>query len=123
MGQRRKILVVEDEVLIRFFLHDLLLENGWDVLEAGTAEEGLTLINGSSPVDAVISDLQMPGTLDGLDLCWEVHKRAPGTAKILMSGRRLPSKDALPPNTRFFAKPVLADQLLEALTDLLPNRS
>ena len=120
MEQRRRILIVEDEVLIRFFLHDLLLEYGWEVLEAGTAEEGLMVLDKSSPVNAVISDLEMPGQLDGLGLCWEVHKRAPGTAKILMSGRRLPSKDTLPPNTRFFAKPVRADQLLDALTDMLP---
>ena len=82
MEQRRRILIVEDEVLTRFFLHDLLLEYGWEVLEAGTAEEGLMVLDKSSPVNAVISDLEMPGQLDGLGLCWEVHKRAPGTAKF-----------------------------------------
>jgi DNA-binding NtrC family response regulator len=118
MQHRRRVLIVEDEILIRFFLHELLLDNDWDVLEASTAEEGLSILDNAT-VDAIMSDLEMPGELDGLDLCWHVHQRTPGIPKILMSGRRLPLKESLPPNTRFFAKPVLADQLMEALSEML----
>ena len=87
-------------------------------LEACTAKDGLSAVD-NSPVDEVISDLKMPGELDGLGLCWQMHKRAPGIAKTLMSGKRLASKVCVAPNTRFFAKPVPSDQLIEALADML----
>ncbi len=81
-----RILVVEDEVLIRAFIAEELRLAGFSVIEAGRAEEALTYINAGEQVDLVFSDIRMPGSLNGLQLAEILLDRYPHIPVILTSG-------------------------------------
>jgi DNA-binding response OmpR family regulator len=81
------ILVVDDEVLIRMALSDYLQECGFKVLEAGTASEAIAVLKASeSPIDLVISDVVMPGEMDGFGLAQWIRASQPGLPCLLVSG-------------------------------------
>jgi CheY-like chemotaxis protein len=80
-----RILVVEDEVLIRAFIAEELRLAGFSVIEAGRAEEALTYINAGEQVDLVFSDIRMPGSLNGLQLAEILRDRYPDIPVILTS--------------------------------------
>ncbi len=77
-----RVLVVDDEPLIRFATVEALEEAGFDVLEAGNADEALVLLQ-TNVVDAVFTDVNMPGTTDGLGLMAQVRARSPQTRVIV----------------------------------------
>jgi CheY-like chemotaxis protein len=76
------LLVVEDEVLIRLSTSDFLRNEGFTVLEAGSAREALTVLKARSDVSVVVTDIHMSGALEGLDLIREIRKSFP-TVKIV----------------------------------------
>jgi DNA-binding NtrC family response regulator len=81
------ILIVEDEVLIRACLADFLQDKGFKVLEAGTADDAVEIIEkADSAVDLVFSDVMMPGKLNGFGLAQWVHAIHPDLPIILTSG-------------------------------------
>jgi CheY-like chemotaxis protein len=81
------ILVVEDEVLIRFVIADYLRECGYHVMEAANAAEAVALLEvEAAPIDLVFSDVQMPGDMDGFGLAHWVRDNRPGLPIILTSG-------------------------------------
>lgn len=83
------ILVVEDEVFIRFDVADMLRENGFEVIEAGDAGQALAALASGARVDLVFSDIQMPGAMNGLGLARHVLETSPGLPVILTSGASL----------------------------------
>jgi DNA-binding NtrC family response regulator len=111
----KTILIVDDEPLIRSYVRDVVEEAGFVTKEAGNAAEALKLIEDDG-IDVLVSDVEMPGLLDGVDLAWAVRSRWPSMLVILTSGRRLPRRDQMPDDTRFLAKPFSPDGLVEALT-------
>lgn len=86
---RPVVLVVEDEVFIRFDLADMLREGGFEVIEAGDAQEALDALQFAARVDLVFSDVQMPGMMNGLGLARHVLTQHPGLPVILTSGASL----------------------------------
>jgi len=80
------IMVVEDEVLIRLFVADALIEAGFDVIEACSADEALILLSTGILPDLIFSDVNMPGTADGLDLAAHIKQVHPHLPVILTSG-------------------------------------
>jgi DNA-binding NtrC family response regulator len=121
MGQdhRTKVLVVEDDTLVRDVIVDILLEAGFEALEAGCANEGLHALAGH-PIDAVITDIDMPGELDGMGLARRIGELWPRIGVIVISGgcgRAAP----LPRAALFLAKPFTASRLLHALAELRNN--
>jgi two-component system, response regulator PdtaR len=72
-----RILVVEDEVLIRALIAEELRLEGFSVIEADRADDALTYINAGDQVDLVFSDIQTPGSLDGLQLAEIVRDNYP----------------------------------------------
>jgi YesN/AraC family two-component response regulator len=78
------ILVVDDELLIRFAIGRILKRQGYDVIEAVDGLEALAVVS-QRRVDLVITDLEMP-KLDGADLALQIHANWPETAVILSSG-------------------------------------
>lgn len=71
------ILIVEDEVLVRMTIADYLRECGFQVAEAGSADEALSILNSEMPVDLVFSDVQMPGTMNGFGLAHWIRQHRP----------------------------------------------
>jgi CheY-like chemotaxis protein len=111
----RRILVVEDEPLVRMFAADILAEAGYAVLEAGTADEALQIITTGTPLAAVMTDIEMPGSVDGLELARLIDANWPTIAVVLVSGRRLPRPDELPQQALFLAKPYSQERLIDTL--------
>jgi two-component system, response regulator PdtaR len=105
-GRKAKaILVVEDEPLLRAVAADFLIDSGFDVIEASSADDALGILERGCHISLLFSDIQLPGALDGVELAILVSARWPQVALILTSGNSQPSSYALPAKTIFLAKP------------------
>jgi CheY-like chemotaxis protein len=112
---RLRVLVVDDEWLVRETLADVLDEAGFFTRQAVSAGEALRQLQRDEAIDVVITDIEMPGVLDGLDLARLLAAQRPDVGVLIVSGRR---PRALPEGTRFLAKPFVPEELLHALSDL-----
>nr|WP_246847957.1 response regulator [Sphingomonas beigongshangi] len=115
--RRPRILVVEDQPLLRVHANLALEEAGYTVVEAGDAEEALAVLATDPDVAAVFTDIRMPGDVDGLELAHRLHADRPDLKVIVTSGAEQVEKDALPPGGVFVAKPYTAAEIARALQD------
>ena len=111
---RKTALVVDDEAFARLYAMQVLLDEGFMVLEAADAGEGLDVLDEHDDVSVLFTDISMPGDLDGLDLVDRVRRRRPDIGLIVTSGRSAPG-DRLPAGAAFLPKPYTAHALLEAI--------
>ena len=116
-----RILVVEDEVLIRAFIAEELRLAGFSVIEAGRAEEALTYINAGEQVDLVFSDIRMPGSLNGLQLAEILRDRYPDILVILTSGNADPMHIGIV--QAFVHKPYDVTQTIALMSAMLAQKS
>lgn len=110
MPVQQHVLVVDDEPLLRMVLADLLEDAGFSVREAADAAEALDILKADSSFRIVVTDIQMPGSMDGLRLAQYIHDAYPPIALIICSGAVSPDRMALPRDAVFMPKPV--DQAL-----------
>jgi CheY-like chemotaxis protein len=101
----RAILVVEDEALILLNAVQIVQEAGFEALSATTADEALSILEARPDVRLVFTDIQMPGSMDGLRLAHAVRKRWLPIELIVTSARGHIGADDLPERGRYFAKP------------------
>src|SRR5207253_11158559 len=80
------VLIVEDEVLVRLMIAEELRSAGYEVIEAANADEALDVLAHISGVSLVISDIRMPGSMDGLRFARLVRSEYPATRIVLTSG-------------------------------------
>ncbi len=80
------VLVVEDEIIIRVLIADELRAEGFSVVEAATADEALSYFQAGVQVDLVLSDIEIPGLLNGLEFIRRLRTEAPGLPTVLTSG-------------------------------------
>jgi CheY-like chemotaxis protein len=121
MPQMPRVLVVEDEALVRMAVAESLEFAGFKVVEAGTGEEAVSLMERGGPqIDLVFTDVRMPGSVDGFALNAWVSQHYPGIPVFLASGDigKEHSRDELAPGQPFFSKPysmdaVIAQMILE----------
>jgi two-component system, response regulator PdtaR len=106
------VLVVEDETLVRMFMADFLDEAGFKVFEAVNADEALTVLQARPDVQVVVTDIEMPGSMNGLALARTVQEHWPVIAVIVPSGRERPGPDDLSDKVAFLAKPYLPDTVI-----------
>lgn len=99
----KRILVVEDNVLLRLVVSDALRDAGLQVIEAHTGDAALGYLLTGSDVDLIFSDVQMPGGIDGVRLAQRAHDEFPNVPVILTSGAGRPSD--LGGAKRFLPKP------------------
>jgi two-component system, response regulator PdtaR len=118
-NDKAAVLVVEDETLIRLWAADLLEENGFSVLEAKDADAALKVLESRSDVKLLFTDVQMPGSLNGMELAREVHARWPHILLVITSGRERPTCAEIPDHGRFVAKPYSGEELLGQVKELL----
>lgn len=102
-----RVLLVEDEVLVRMDLADTLRDDGWVVVEAGTVDQALLALKSQDHFDVLLTDVHMPGTLTGLDLARIVRQSAPWVRVVIMSGNHTPESSEELFFHAFLAKPVL----------------
>jgi CheY-like chemotaxis protein len=98
------ILVVEDDVFLRVNLALLLEDKGYSTLEASSADEAIAILEARNDIRIVFTDVQMPGSMDGLKLSHAVSKKWPPIKIIVTSGRAFPLID-LPEGAIFLPKP------------------
>lgn len=111
------VLLVEDEVMIRMATAEHLRENGFDVLEAADASEAMKLVASGHPLNLVISDVQMPGDIDGVELSYHLKEVRPQLPVALVSGHL--AAEAETAADRFLRKPYTAAQLIELVEELI----
>jgi CheY-like chemotaxis protein len=112
------VLVVDDEPLVRILSVQVLEQVGFRVEEAGNSEEALSRLDGHQ-IAALVTDVDMPGPLDGLGLAWRVHELFPAAAIFVISGVTTPDSGDLPPNARFLTKPFDPKRLVRELDKTL----
>jgi CheY-like chemotaxis protein len=83
---RSAVLIVEDEVLVRMLLAEQLRQAGYPVIEAANAHEAVEVLRHSSDVKLVVSDIRMPGSMDGVELARLVKSEYPNVKVMLASG-------------------------------------
>lgn len=114
-----RVLLVEDEALVRMLGVDVLEEAGYEVMEAGNADEALRIMEAQSGIKALFTDVDMPGLMDGLALAHTVHARWPQVKVLVVSGKVRPAPDELPPGGAFMGKPYEPAGLVRQLRNML----
>jgi CheY-like chemotaxis protein len=113
------VLVVEDEMLLRMRAVDMVEDAGFTPVEAIDADEALKILESRSDIALMFTDIQMPGSMDGLGLAHAVHKRWPPIKIIVVSGAlRLPDID-IPADSRFFGKPLEAKEMIAEMQNMI----
>ena len=117
------VLVVEDEVLVRMYVSDVLGQSGFEVVEADNAEEALSRLATDKAICAVVSDVAMPGPFDGFELARRLRRDFPRIGVVLVSGVQEPKDIYMPLGVRFIAKPVRAATLLRLVREVADPRA
>ncbi|BAT59527.1 blue-light-activated protein [Variibacter gotjawalensis] len=109
------VLIVEDDHLINMVLQDHLAESGFVTLVAFNADEAIEILESRSDIDALVTDIDMPGSMDGLCLAKRVRERWAPIRILVASGKHRPSADDLPADATFLPKPYRLETVVDAL--------
>jgi two-component sensor histidine kinase/CheY-like chemotaxis protein len=109
------VLVVEDEMILRMRAVDIVEDAGFRPVEAVNADEAMSILESRSDISLLFTDIQMPGSIDGLKLAHAVHDRWPSIKIMLVSGQVKPSDAERPADSRFFGKPLAVEQMIAEL--------
>ena len=115
------VLVVEDEVLLRMDIAQTLDDAGFMVFEASNADDAINLLNARTDIRLMFTDIDMPGSKDGLKLAAAVRDRWPPIKIIVTSGNRHMSDDTLPVAGRFFGKPYDTALVITAIHEMVAS--
>ncbi|MGO8074686.1 response regulator [Rhizobium leguminosarum] len=113
------VLVVEDSTLIRMSAFDLVFSAGYEALEACDADEAIRILEARNDIDLVFTDVQMPGTMDGIKLSHYIRDRWPPVRLIVASGAAILEESDLPTGSRAFSKPYDNHAITDAMAHLL----
>lgn len=116
-----RVLLVEDEPLVRTVVAEALSEEGLDVTEACTGDEAAKLLAGPETFDVVLTDVRMPGTLDGVDVAFRARAKDPAMPVVVVSGYtdQMDRLSGLNPPATFIRKPFGLRNLLDVLRRLV----
>jgi CheY-like chemotaxis protein len=113
------ILVVEDEVLIRMAIADSIADDGFVVYEAANADQAIRMLETHQDIRVLFTDIDMPGSMDGLKLAAAVRDRWPPVKIVITSGHVKIKPEDLPVEGHFFAKPYDSAKVVRTLHDLI----
>jgi len=113
------VLVVEDNPLILMSALDLVTTAGFEGVGAASADEAIAILEARTDIRLVFTDVQMPGTMDGVKLAHYIRERWPPIHLIVASGRSILEESQLPPGSRFFSKPYDDNTIVEEITRML----
>ncbi len=114
-----KVLVVEDEMVLRMRAADIVEDAGFTPVEAVNADEAIAILESRSDIAVLFTDIQMPGSMDGLKLAHAVHARWPDIKIVLVSGQVKPTDAERPADSRFFGKPLGVEQMIAELQSMV----
>jgi CheY-like chemotaxis protein len=116
--KRSVVLIVEDDFLLRMDAAEMVSDAGFDVVEAGNADDAIALLEARPDIHVVFTDIQMPGSMDGLKLARFVRGRWPPIKIVATSGFVKVGKHDLPDGGRFLPKPYRPEQIVATLREL-----
>ena len=117
-ARRPVVLIVEDEFLLRMDAAEAIGAAGFEVIEAGNADQAIEVLEARPDITVVFTDIQMPGSMDGLKLARAVRGRWPPIKIIATSGRLHVDEVDLPEGGRFLPKPYSHAQVTRVLREL-----
>ncbi len=117
--KRAVILIVEDELLIRINAVDMIEEAGFEVVEAANADEAIAILERRFDIAVLFTDIQMPGSMDGLKLAAAVRNRWPPVLIVATSGHVKLGAGDLPQGGRFLPKPYSPVEIRKILRELI----
>ena len=123
MANGAVVLVVEDEPLVRALTVDALEDDGFNVLEAATGDYALTVLRGRNDIRAVVTDVEMPGQIDGFALANIAREMRPELPIIVTSGRMQPGFGREAPDARFVSKPFSPTRLAGLVRELISEQA
>ncbi|SRR5216683_3819871 len=116
--RRPVVLVVEDNYLLRMDAADMIEAAGFEVIEAANADDAIAILEARNDIAVVFTDVQMPGSMDGLRLARAVRGRWPPIKIVTTSGQRIIEETDLPEGGRFLPKPYSPLQVSGVLREL-----
>ena len=119
-AESRCIVVVEDEALLLFTIADDLRQAGFEVLEASDAREAIVHLERRADVELLFTDIDLPGSMDGVRLSAVVRERWPHIKIVVTSGKHRPDRRGMPEGSLFIGKPYLPGPLARTMHGLLP---
>ena len=117
-SKRPVVLIVEDDFLLRVDAVEIIEAAGFEVVEAGNADQAIEILESRSDITVVFTDIQMPGSMDGLKLARAVRGRWPPVKIVATSGRPNVGERDLPEGGRFLPKPYSPRQVAGVLREL-----
>lgn len=120
-GNAAVVLVVEDEFLIRLDTLDMLEAAGFAPIEAANADEAIRILESRNDIRIVVTDIDMPGSMDGLMLAHAVREKWPPVKLVLVSGKRTLGIDELPEGALYYAKPYNTDDVTDGIRMLMAS--
>lgn len=122
MGQavpkRPVVLIVEDEFLLRMDAVEMIAAAGFEVVDAENADQAIEILETRPDITVVFTDIQMPGSMDGLKLARAVRGRWPPVKIVATSGHINVAETDLPDGGRFLPKPYSPDQITDLLREM-----
>ncbi len=112
------VLVVEDEPLLLMVAVGLVQDAGFETIEATNADDALRILEARSDIRIVFTDIQMPGSMDGMKLAVFIRDRWPPIELVITSARKNFLEEELPSRAVFFSKPYDNDMVIETLRRL-----
>jgi CheY-like chemotaxis protein len=115
----RPVVLVVDDVLLRWTALAIIEQAGFDVIEAGTGIEAISVLEKRSDIRTVFTDVEMPGSINGIQLAHLIHTRWPSIGIMATSGQFRLREDDLPAGARFLHKPYAVANLTNTLKELM----
>jgi CheY-like chemotaxis protein len=116
---RPVVLIVEDEILLLMDAMDFLEAAGFEVVDAKNADDAIAILEQRNDIKLIFTDIDMPGSMDGLKLAHFVKNRWPPIKIIATSGHAKIEANDLPEGSRFIPKPYQAPQVAETIHQLI----
>ena len=116
---KSNVLVVEDEMVLRMRAVDIVEDAGFAAVQAVNADQAIAILEARSDISLLFTDIQMPGSMDGLKLAHAVHDRWPAIKIILVSGQVNPTDAEKPTDSRFFGKPLAVEEMIVHLQAMI----
>lgn len=113
------ILIVEDEILLRLDMVMSLEDEAFIVFEASDADEAIRILEAHPEICLMFTDIDMPGSMNGLKLAAAVRDRWPPIKIIVTSGHRQISDELIPIDGRFFSKPYISSRVIKTMREMV----
>ena len=117
------VLIVEDEMMLRMRAVDIVEDAGFTPIEAVNADDALAILESRSDIELLFTDIQMPGSIDGLKLAHAVHERWPLIKIMIVSGQLKLTDADKPLDSRFFGKPLDVKHMVAQMQDMMGKGS